>query len=58
MFASPEESHEHSLETLKSFEQHLEFVESISTVCDIGCGSQQLDINYWATLTNLSLIHI
>ncbi len=53
MFASPEESHEHSLETLKSFEQHLEFVESIGSVCDIGCGPQQMDINYWATLTNL-----
>ena len=52
MFASPEDSHNHSLETLTQFGNHIEFLESINTVCDIGCGSKQMDINYWATLTD------
>ena len=52
MFASAEESHAHSRETLERFADHLEFIKSIKTVCDIGSGKDQLDINYWANLTD------
>ena len=47
MFATAEESHAHSRETLEEFCYHIEFLRSIKRVCDIGCGKEQLDINYW-----------
>jgi SAM-dependent methyltransferase len=52
MFTISEESHAHSRETLEEFCNHIEFLQSIKRVCDIGCGKEQLDINYWATLTD------
>lgn len=41
-------SHEHSLETLKLIRQFDDFLESVSSVADFGCGGG-LDINWWAT---------
>jgi SAM-dependent methyltransferase len=48
MFARPEQAHEHSLETLNMLQEYDEFMESIGTLVDIGCGSG-LDLEWWAT---------
>ena len=41
-------SHEHSLQVLNLLAEHDSFIESISTVADMGCGSG-LDIEWWAS---------
>jgi len=48
MFANDEESHKHSLETLMMLQEYDEFMESIGTLVDLGCGAG-LDIEWWAT---------
>jgi len=48
MFATHHESHKHSLQTLSLLEQHGDFMESIDSVLDIGCG-KGLDTEWWAT---------
>jgi SAM-dependent methyltransferase len=48
MFGSPEQSHNHSLETLNWLQEYDEFMESIATLIDLGCGSG-LDTEWWAT---------
>jgi hypothetical protein len=48
MFANAEQSHQHSLETLNMLQEYDEFMESIGTLIDIGCGSG-LDTEWWAT---------
>jgi len=48
MFANAEASHQHSLETLNMLQEYDEFMESIGTLIDLGCGSG-LDIEWWAT---------
>lgn len=49
-FRNPEESHAHSLETLNWLYEHDDFMASIDTLLDIGCGTG-LDLEWWATRT-------
>jgi len=49
-FAHPGDSHNHSLETLNQLVEYDEFMESITSVVDLGCGTGD-DINWWATRT-------
>lgn len=48
IFANPEQSHQHSLETLNMLQEYDEFMESIATLVDLGCGAG-LDTEWWAT---------
>ena len=50
MFRNAEESHKHSLETLNQLYEYDDFMMSISTVADIGCGEGK-DLEWWATRT-------
>ena len=50
MFARPEDSHAHSLETLNALYEYDDFMGSIKSVVDIGCGTG-LDTEWWATRT-------
>jgi SAM-dependent methyltransferase len=50
LFADSRASHEHSLEVLNQLQEYDEFMESIQTVIDLGCGAG-LDIEWWATRT-------
>lgn len=49
-FRNPEESHAHSLQTLNWLYEHDDFMASISTLIDLGCGTG-LDLEWWATRT-------
>lgn len=49
-FRNPEESHHHSLQVLDEMYSHADFMESIGTLIDMGCGSG-LDLEWWATRT-------
>lgn len=49
-FETPEESHRHSLETLNLLYEYDDFMQSIGTLADMGCG-QGLDLEWWATRT-------
>lgn len=49
-FRNYEESHTHSLETLNWLYEHDDFMSSIGTLVDLGCGSG-LDLEWWATRT-------
>lgn len=53
MFSRPGESHQHSLKTLNMLASYDDFMESIATVVDLGCGSGE-DIEWWATRTSRS----
>lgn len=48
-FTSSHKSHEHSLYVLELIKGYDSFLDSIETVCDMGCGSG-LDALWWATL--------
>jgi len=48
-FSSEKVSHQHSLETLELFYSHSDFMESIDSVCDMGCGREAFDLEWWAT---------
>lgn len=50
LFANAELSHQHSLETLNQLYEYDDFMESIRTVVDLGCG-KGLDLEWWATRT-------
>lgn len=50
MFRNPEDSHQHSLQTLNWLYEHDDFMSSIDTLLDIGCGAG-LDLEWWATRT-------
>ena len=50
VFGSPHESHQHALETLSLLEQYQDFMMSIDSMCDVGCGDG-LDLEWWATRT-------
>jgi SAM-dependent methyltransferase len=50
MFKNDDESHQHSLETLNQLYNYSDFMESIKTIADIGCGSGK-DLEWWATRT-------
>lgn len=49
-FPNPEASHAHSLETLNWLYEHDDFMGSIDTLVDLGCGPG-LDLEWWATRT-------
>ena len=49
-FISPDHSHGHSLETLNLLYEYDDFMESIRTMADMGCG-QGYDLEWWATRT-------
>lgn len=50
MFRNAEESHQHSLKTLNALYNYDDFMASIKTVVDLGCGVG-LDSEWWATRT-------
>lgn len=50
IFKTPEESHAHSLQTLSALYEYDDFMMSIKTLADMGCGSG-LDLEWWATRT-------
>lgn len=50
LLPNPEQSHIHSLKTLNALYEYDDFMESISTVVDLGCGVG-LDLEWWATRT-------
>lgn len=50
MFSTPEASHAHSLTILDALQEYDEFMESITNLVDLGCGSG-LDVEWWATRT-------
>lgn len=50
MFTTDQASHAHSLETLNLLYEYDDFMSSVATVCDMGCGSG-LDMQWWATRT-------
>jgi SAM-dependent methyltransferase len=49
-FTRPDDSHNHSLETLNQLLQYDDFMGSIRNVLDLGCGNGQ-DLVWWATQT-------
>lgn len=51
-FGSADDSHRHSLETLNHLERYQDFMRSINTMCDMGCG-EGYDLEWWATRTIL-----
>jgi len=50
IFKTPEESHAHSLQTLNALYEYDDFMLSINTLADMGCGTG-LDLEWWATRT-------
>jgi SAM-dependent methyltransferase len=50
MFRNVEESHQHSLQTLNQLYEYDDFMMSIRTVADLGCGTGE-DLVWWATRT-------
>jgi SAM-dependent methyltransferase len=50
MFTHPDDSHRHSLETLNRLYEYDDFMASIKTVLDLGCGTGD-DLEWWATRT-------
>jgi SAM-dependent methyltransferase len=49
-FSSPALSHAHSLQTLDSLYEYDDFMQSVGTLADMGCGPG-LDLEWWATRT-------
>lgn len=49
-FLENKDSHSHSLNTLNMLYEYDDFMESIGTLIDLGCGSG-LDLEWWATRT-------
>jgi hypothetical protein len=49
-FIHPGDSHRHSLEVLNQLYEYDDFMASIKTVLDLGCG-QGDDLEWWATRT-------
>jgi hypothetical protein len=49
-FQNHEQSHAHSLETLNWLYEHDDFMLSVDTLIDLGCGAG-LDLEWWATRT-------
>lgn len=50
IFTSPDQSHGHSLQTLQTLFEYDDFMDSIQTMADMGCG-HGLDTEWWATRT-------
>ena len=53
LFATSADSHQHSLQTLNELYEYDDFMQSIDTLLDIGCGDG-LDLEWWATRTTRS----
>ena len=51
LFKSPEQSHEHSMEVLSLIYDHDDFMESLTSIADVGCGHGQ-DIFWWSMVQN------
>ena len=49
-FVHPGDSHQHSLQVLNALYEYDDFMESIATVADLGCGTGE-DLEWWATRT-------
>lgn len=49
-FRNPQESHAHSLEILNLMYEYDDFMESVGSVVDLGCGDG-LDLEWWAKAT-------
>lgn len=49
-FIHPDDSHKHSLQTLNQLYEYDDFMASIKTVLDLGCGTGA-DLEWWATRT-------
>jgi len=49
-FSNPEQSHAHSLEVLNWLYEHDDFMSSVDTLVDLGCGTG-IDLEWWATRT-------
>lgn len=47
---TPEQSHQHSLRTLQALYEYDDFMASVSSMIDLGCG-QGHDLEWWATRT-------
>lgn len=47
---TPEHSHQHSLRTLNTLYEYDDFMESVGSMVDLGCG-RGLDLEWWATRT-------
>lgn len=47
---TPNQSHEHSLKTLNALYEYDDFMASVGSMIDLGCGSGQ-DLEWWATRT-------
>ena len=50
LFANELDSHQHSLQILNALQEYDEFMESIQTLVDLGCGAGH-DLKWWATRT-------
>ena len=50
-FTNAQASHAHSLEILDALYQYDDFMASIKTLADLGCGKEGLDLEWWATRT-------
>jgi trans-aconitate methyltransferase len=50
LLANSEQSHAHSQQTLNALYEYDDFMESIATMVDLGCGTG-LDLEWWATRT-------
>jgi len=50
MFRNEDEAHQHSLQILNHLAQYEDFMMSIKTLADIGCGTGR-DLEWWATRT-------
>ena len=46
-FNNAHQSHEHSLKVLELVSKYDDFMDSLTSVADMGCG-EGLDINWWA----------
>lgn len=53
-FQSAQDSHFHSLKTLNLLYEHDDFMDSVGTLLDLGCGTG-LDLEWWATRTTRDL---
>ena len=54
MFRDAQESHRHALQTLNTLYEFDDFMLSIGTLCDMGCG-EGLDLAWWAGRTTREL---
>lgn len=50
MFTNDDSGHQHSLSTLNLLYEHDDFMDSVTSMIDMGCGAG-LDIEWWATRT-------